>query len=349
MLSSADSGKVRRSLCPHEGGAAHFDESLQAWVLSRYTDVTAAFQCPGLWPAPAVREAPSPPDKDRHEAMRAETRAALSVAQLTAWREHLSAAAAARVRGLPVERPVDLARSYVRPLCVLLAAMVTQIDAADARHLRKIAEPVSASAAEPYDDALKEPARAATAKLRSWFHSGAELLRDSGFVALAHTLPSLLLNAWFELLQDPEQWGILHREPKLIEGSVEELLRCASLPAILFRRAVEEVEVNGVRIGRGQRVVLRVKDANRDPARFRHPHQIDVRRRGARHLALGAGPHSCVGAGLIRMAAVVTTRALVEQFAAATQQKAVRWRGGSAFRWPRSLWVVLHENSDRRR
>jgi cytochrome P450 len=347
MLSSACNRQVRRSPRQHEGGDAHFDESLQAWILSRYVDVTAAFQCSGLWPAAAVRDAPSsPPDKTGHLAMREETLAALSPAQLMVWRRHLSTVAEAQVRSLPADQPVNLVRCYARPVCLCLAAVVTQIGASDAERLRKIAEPVSASAAEPYDAALKQAARAATAELRNWFHSDAELLRDSGFVALAHTLPSLLLNAWFELIQHPDQWGILHREPELIERSVEELLRCASLPETLFRRAVEEVEVNGVRISRGQRVVLRVRDANRDPARFRQPHQIDVRRRGPRHLALGAGAHSCVGAGLIRMAAVTTTRALVERFAAVTLRKEVRWQGGSAFRWPRSLWVALHEVSD---
>jgi cytochrome P450 len=347
MVSSTGIGEVPRSSRGQKGGAPHFDESLQAWILSRYADVRAAFQCSGLWPGPANRDAHSLPDKSRHQAMRAETRAALSPAQLAVWRRHLSQAAAERTRSLRADQPIDLASCYARPLCLRLASLVTQVDESDAKRLGKIAAPVSAAAAEPYDATLKAPAHAATAELRTWFNSGPELLRDSGFVALAHTLPSLLLNAWLELILHPHQWGMLHREPELVERSAEELLRCAGLPEILFRSAVEEVEVNGVRIRRGQQVVLRVGDANRDPARFRLPNFIDLRRRRARHLALGAGAHACVGAGLIRMALVITTRSLVERFAAATLQKQVRWRGGSAFRSPRSLWVTLQETSGR--
>jgi cytochrome P450 len=68
---------------------------------------------------------------------------------------------------------------------------------------------------------------------------------------------------------------------------------------------------------------------------------LDLGRRGAGQLTLGAGPHSCVGASLIRRAAVAVTRPLVESFAAAVLAGCVDWHGGSSFRSPRHLPVRL--------
>jgi cytochrome P450 len=257
----------------------------------------------------------------------------------------VSLAARALIKDFSADRPVDLVSSYARPLCLILAATVTNTDLAEAERLRVNAEPIASSAAEPFDAALKSRAKAATAKIRGCFRSGPEPLRDSGFVALAHTLPCLLANAWFALLKFPEQWTLLHRQPRLAERAVEELLRCSGLPRILFRTAIHDVELNGVYIRQGERVVLRVLAANLDPEHFPEPDRVDVSRRRIRHLALGAGPHSCVGAGLIRMAAVSISRPLVERFAAAELTKPVEWRGGSGYRFPASLWVRFGSHS----
>lgn len=325
-----------------ESGPPHFDVSLRAWVFSRYSDVLAAFHCANMIPS-GLNDKPAagPPQREALLKMRRETRDALSPAQLRIWRKGLMSAARAQVKKIPAGEPVDLIASYSRPLCLLLASTVTNTEIHKAERLRTIAEPISASAAEPYDSALKSSAKSANAKIRRCFRSGPEPLRDSGFVAVAHTLPCLLANAWFVLLQSPEQWSALHKDVALAEQAVEELLRCSALPRILFRQAVQDIEFNGMRIRKGERIVLRVLAANRDPEHFAHPNQLDIRRRRIRQLALGAGPHSCVGAGLIRMAAVSIIRPLLDRFAEAKLIKPVEWKGGSGFRFPASLWVQL--------
>ena len=68
---------------------------------------------------------------------------------------------------------------------------------------------------------------------------------------------------------------------------------------------------------------------------------MDVTRHRTGQLALGAGPHSCVGAHLIRMAAVTITRPLLERFASVNLAEPVEWQGGSGFRSPASLVVSL--------
>lgn len=266
---------------------------------------------------------------------------ALSPARLRMWREQLTPEVHALVGSLPIDEPVDLIDGYARPLCLSLAAMVTGISRDDAEGLRQRAYRISNAAAEPYDPALRVSAKSASAELRGYFHSGPEALRDSGFVALSQTMPCLLGNAWFALMQHPQEWRLLHQQPELMEQAMEELLRYAGLTRILSRVATSDIELNGAFIRRGERIILRIIAANRDPERFSHPNQVDVTRRDAGHLTLGAGAHACVAASLIRMAAIAITHPLMQRFASVNPARPVDWQGGSVFRFPKSLWVCL--------
>jgi hypothetical protein len=326
--------------------APYYDDALGAWVLSRHADILAAFRSSRLWPTgPNSKKSVEPPDETSNLEMRTETTEFLSAAQLRDWRERMTPVVKELIDRLPEDQPVDLIAACARPLCLTLAAMVTGVDPKDAERLREVAEPVFASAGEPYDQDLRASAKAANAELRGCFHSGPEPLRDSGFVALSQTMPSLLANAWYTLVQHPGEWGLLHQQPALMEQAIEELLRYAGFARILFRRAVEDIDLNGVGIRKGERIVLRVFAANRDPERFSDPGRFDITRRGTGQLTLGAGPHACVGASLIRMAAITITRPLVERFAWANLVEPAEWKGGSGFLTLASLVVRLGEAS----
>jgi cytochrome P450 len=330
------------SASPPEIEAPHFDALLGAWVLSQYSDVLAAFRSSSLIPISPNSKADSElPDESSRLRMREETREALCPAQLRSWRESMAPLVDSLADGLPTDRPVNLITRYARPSCLALAVMVTGIEPHDAERLERIAEPISAFAAEPYDQVLRSRAKAAKVQLRSCFGPGPEFLRHSGFVALAHTMPRLLANAWFALLRHPQQWSMLHHEPGLTEQAIEELLRYAGLPRIVFRKATEDIDLNGLRIRTGERIVLRIIAANRDPQRFANPDRVDLTRGGTGQLTLGAGTHSCIGASLIRMAAVTISRPLLERFARANLSEPVQWHGGSGFRSPASLVVSL--------
>ncbi|HKO18871.1 MAG TPA: hypothetical protein VJU82_08290 [Acidobacteriaceae bacterium] len=320
----------------------YFDEKENAWVLSTYSDVMAAFCCLNLSPVgPNDKTASSAPDESAMIKVREETRQWLSPSQLRTWREQLAPIIQAAAEKLAAKRKVDLVEEYARPCCTALAAIVSNIPLADANALSGFTEPISASAAEPYDAGLRSRAKSATAALKRHLQSGTEPLRDSTFVALMRTMPCLLANSWHALLQHPEQWRLLHEQPDFIDHAMEELFRYAGLPRILFRRAEETTDLNGVLIRRGQRVALRIMTANRDSARFAHGDTLDVMRSTKGQLTLGAGPHSCVGAGLIRMAAIAVTRPLLAHFPQAELIEPVNWIGGSGFRAPESLWVRL--------
>ncbi|HEY4046360.1 MAG TPA: cytochrome P450, partial [Acidobacteriaceae bacterium] len=262
--------------------APYFDDILGAWVLSRHADVLAAFRASSLSLASPDKVSEPSNDSARLK-MRAETMEALSPAQLRAWREQITPEVLALADSLPIEEPVDLMDGYARPLCLSLAAVVTDISREEAKRLHEKARTVSASAAEPHDAVLRANAKSASGELRGCFHSGPETLREAGFVALSQTMPSILGNAWFALIKHPKEWSLLHQEPGLMEQAVEELLRYAGLVRTLSRTATVDMDLNGTLIRQGERIILRIIAANRDHERFSKPNQLDLTRRDGGH------------------------------------------------------------------
>ncbi len=324
--------------------APYFDKALNAWVFSRYADVLAAFRTPELSPASLNGDSPAELQAKKHQQMRLETQQALSPARLAEWRQWLTQHSSKAVEALPRDTSVDLLAGYASPLCLAFAATVTGIRTNETETLCEKARAISAAAAEPYDENLRAAAKAADASLHDYFQAGPEGLRDSGFVALSQTMPSLLGNAWFALVQHPHQWALLHRNPDLVEHAIEELLRYAGLVRILKRRATTNVVVNGVQLSKDDQIILRIVAANRDPERFLSPNEVDITRNSGGHLTFGASSHSCVGASLIRLTAVAITTPLLARFETADLARPVAWQGGSGFRSPQSLCVYLHES-----
>lgn len=114
-------------------------------------------------------------------------------------------------------------------------------------------------------------------------------------------LRNLIGIAILTLLRHPEQLAALHEDPALMPTAVEELLRYDFIEQGLTRVALDDVEIGGKTIRRGQIVLLLLGAANRDPAHYTEPDRLDLCRRDNRHMAFGAGVHVCPGASLSRM------------------------------------------------
>jgi cytochrome P450 len=120
-------------------------------------------------------------------------------------------------------------------------------------------------------------------------------------VAGNETLRNGLPGGLIALLQHPDQLAAVRADPALLPGAVEEMLRWWT-PVMVFRRtATTDVELSGVHIRAGDKVVVSFTSANRDESVFAEPDRFDVRRSPNPHLTFGHGPHFCLGAQLARV------------------------------------------------
>lgn len=115
------------------------------------------------------------------------------------------------------------------------------------------------------------------------------------------TTPLAVCGALVVFAQDPDCWQRLRAQPERIDAAIEEILRWTSPAAHVMRTALTDTTLGEVSIRAGDRVVLWIAAANRDEAVFSDAERFVLDRDQNPHLALGSGPHSCVGAVLARL------------------------------------------------
>jgi cytochrome P450 len=341
---SADSVTLTDPSTPPPPTEARFDPAQKAWILSRHEDVWAALRDPHLWAVSGKREIrPETRDDSGRLLQRAAMLESLSASYLEAWRPRLEAETFTALLGLPTGQPVDLLADFALPWGLTLAMIVTRAEPASAGRLADLGRRVFAATGEGADAGLRADAAAATAELERVFESGPIPMGEPAFVALSQTLPRLLASAWLALVRNPGEFARLRSEPHLLPGAIDELLRYAGIVRRVFRRATADVHLGGVKIAKGDLVVLMLASANRDPDRFPEPDRLDLARVATTHVSLGTGRNSCVGAALIRMAASVATGALTATFSSVQFSSVSEWRLGSGFCFPSAVYVILHQ------
>ena len=107
--------------------------------------------------------------------------------------------------------------------------------------------------------------------------------------------------AMLALARDPEQFAKVKADRSLVAGIVEEAIRWTTPVQHFMRMANEDVELSGVKIAKGDWLMINYVAANHDPAQFENPRKFDATRDHNRHLAFGAGAHQCLGLHLARL------------------------------------------------
>ncbi len=113
--------------------------------------------------------------------------------------------------------------------------------------------------------------------------------------------------------QHPEQWDALREDPTLIPNAINEVVRLESPLQGFSRVCTADVDVDGMVVPGGSRVLMLWGSANRDERKWADPAAFDIRRRNTDHLGFGHGVHSCVGMHLAKMEIAALLRALVKR------------------------------------
>ena len=120
-------------------------------------------------------------------------------------------------------------------------------------------------------------------------------------------------NALYCFARYPQQWTTLRENPSLMRLAFEEVLRFEAPVQTFFRTTTRAVDVGGVHLGEGEKVLLFLAAANRDPRRWERPDEFDVRRRATGHMTFGTGIHGCVGQAVARLEAEAVFGALAKR------------------------------------
>jgi cytochrome P450 len=122
----------------------------------------------------------------------------------------------------------------------------------------------------------------------------------------ARTTAALIENMLWQLEVDREMRATLANDMSLIPKAVDEFMRFFSPSQVIARTAVNDVELGGVQIRKGDRVLVSWHSANHDEAVYQDPESIRFDRRAKPHVGFGVGPHFCLGTWLAKAEAEIT-------------------------------------------
>jgi cytochrome P450 len=356
------------------------------WLITRYEDARRALTDPRLVKEPvsdigALADMPAwvlagmgrhmlnadPPD---HTRLRRLVSAAFTVRRMEALRPRIQQLSDDLLDGLAGSDEVDLLDAFAFPLpiqviCELLgvpvadrdsfrawtnviiagASALDQLPAAAEGLVGYLRDLITAKRAAPADDLLS----ALIAVRDKHDRLSEDELTSMAFLLLVaghETTVTLLGNAVFTLLQNPEQLDRLRAEPALLPAAVEEFLRYESpVETSTLRLTTEPVQFGDQTIPAGRIVLVGLLSANRDGTRFPDADRLDVTRPDNPHVAFGHGIHYCLGAPLARLEAQIALGGLLSRYPAlrlAVPAHELTWKPGTLIRGLTTLPVRLH-------
>ena len=328
-------------LAPAPPENLYFDEARKAWIASRYCDVLAALRSMNLSQTGPPTPANDPSVRRDGEKMRPQILSAVAGSNTPEWQTQISGFASATLRSLHPHRSFDLVEHFIRPWCLASAVALTNIDPSHGVVLGNLVNSLSKADAAPENVDLKCRASEAKEELDRFFQVHKTPQLKSLFVGIAQTTPVFLASACAALLQHPAATRQLQCQWDRLPKAIEELLRYAGPVHSLFRRADRAMDIQGTKVGCGDRLILRLASANRDPQQFPRPDRLDFARDVARHVALSSGSHYCAGGSLVRMMTKTAIQQILGAYSEPRLSSPVEWCCGTMLIWPSSLRVVL--------
>jgi len=138
----------------------------------------------------------------------------------------------------------------------------------------------------------------------------------SGMLILnaGHETTQIMIGNTVTALLQSGEWRRLREQPQLLKTAIEECLRFNGPMKGTMRAAAEDMVIGGVPVKQGDRVMLLMASANRDPAQFADPERLDIARNPNPHLAFGHGIHFCLGAPLARLEVEIGLAEMARRF-----------------------------------
>ena len=161
----------------------------------------------------------------------------------------------------------------------------------------------------------------------------------------SETTTHLISGSVYELTRAPELRDWLEADWSRATLAIEEFLRFVSPVQLTKPRFVRrDIEVGGIRLKKGDRIMAMLAAANMDPEANPHPEKLDLARRPNRHLSFGAGIHFCLGHQLARIEGKCALEALFKrwpQLGLAVPPDSIRWRQRPGLRAIEKLPVAI--------
>jgi cytochrome P450 len=283
---------------------------------------------------------PAPPgmfigvDPPEHTRYRRLLTGKFTVRRMRLLTERIEQIAAAHLDAMAEHGPAaDLVAGYAQPIPAQLICELLGVPYEDREYFQQHAMTMNKPDSEPQDhyEAMTEIQRYLhelvvtkhqnpTDDLLSDLATGDltdEELSNIGTLLLAaglDTTANMIALGMYALFCNPDQLAALRADPTIVDGAVEELLRYLSITHTNVRTALEDVNIGGQLIKKGDSVTLSLQAANRDPNRFPNPDVLDLKRQAGGHLTLGHGVHQCLGQQLARVQMRVAFPALLRRF-----------------------------------
>jgi cytochrome P450 PksS len=158
------------------------------------------------------------------------------------------------------------------------------------------------------------------------------------------TTTHLISGSVYELAKNPSLRDWLAEDWIRADLAIEEFLRFVSPVQFSKPRFVrKDIDLDGVRLKKGDKIMVMLAAANMDPHTFKHPERLDVERQPNRHLAFGTGIHFCLGHQLARIEGKCALQALFKRWPKlelSVADSQIRWRERPGLRAIASLPVV---------
>ncbi|WP_083931960.1 cytochrome P450 [Nocardiopsis salina] len=312
----------------------------EVWAVSRYEDIQAAMTDPRISAevpqqqgsaehhGDAMPEVFPRMDDPEHAVLRRMLTKDFTVRRVSALRPEIERMSNDLIDAMVAKGgPADLVQDYALPvpslvICLLLGVPYSDHDffqettsvlmsrtatekekqEANGQIFGYLYQLVARKEAEP-DDAL------ISRLIREYLPTG-ELTRETiamnSFILLNaghETTANMIGLSTLSLLENPHTAARIRDtdDPKVVSGSVEELLRYLTIVhSLVARVAKEDVEIGGTRVRAGEVLVMNLPAANRDPHLLDEPDSLDIDRSTRAHMAFGYGVHQCLGQTLAR-------------------------------------------------